>query len=466
MNFTERLVSRDGQPFGVQGRYVSVLAPGVKSVMSMRKADASSDAQPIRKSLAEHVREHWNGLRDALSALPKWERPVHVFWLLGPFILLLERTPADIWLSLIALIFAGRSIWKRQGWWLRSFWVRAAFLFWAACLVAAAASPLPAYSLGETFVWFRFPLFAMAVAFWLGRDRRFVYAMLASICAGMLVMCAINAAEMVLVGQVSGRLSWPYGDLVPGNYLAKACLPAFLVAVALATSARSRVAGVAAVIAFISILASLMTGERINFLIRACGGMLAAFAWKPKFGRVAALLAVEGLAVIAALVATPGLLWRFFTHFVSEIPVHGESIYFRAMAPGVLAFKESPLLGIGPGNLRYLCGDVTGGSAAYDCHPHPHNYYIQMMGEAGIAGLVTGLLFCGSIIWACARPAIRDRSNVVVATMWIVPFGFFWPIASSADFFGQWNNLFMWSALAVALAGAQIGSQNSHASKG
>ena len=34
--------------------------------------------------------------------------------------------------------------------------------------------------------------------------------------------------------------------------------------------------------------------------------MLAAFAWKPKFVRVAALLAVEGLAVIAALVVTPG----------------------------------------------------------------------------------------------------------------------------------------------------------------
>ena len=340
MNFIERLVSRDGEPFGVHGRHDSVLASGVMSVMSMRKADASSDAQPIRKSLSEHVREHWNGLCDALSVLPKWERPVHVFWLLGPFILLLERTPADIWLSLIALIFAVPS--GSAGGGLRSFWVRAAFLFWSVCLVAAAASPLPAYSLGETFVWFRFPLFAMAVAFWLGRDKRFVYAMLASICAGMMVMCAVNAAEMVLVGQVSGRLSWPYGDLVPGNYLAKACLPAFLVAVALATSARSRVAGVAAVIAFFSILASLITGERINFLIRACGSLLAAFAWKPKFVRVAALLAVEGLAVLGPG-GDPGPLWRFATHFASEIPVHGESLYFRAMAPGVLA-QESPLL--------------------------------------------------------------------------------------------------------------------------
>ena len=83
-----------------------------------------------------------------------------------------------------------------------------------------------------------------------------------------------------------------------------------------------------------------------------------------------------------------------------------------------------------------------------------------MLGEAGIVGLVTGSLFLGSVIWACARPALQDRRNVVVATMWIVPFGFFWPIASSADFFGQWNNIFMWSALAVALAGARIGGQD------
>ena len=106
-----------------------------------------------------------------------------------------------------------------------------------------------------------------------------------------------------------------------------------------------------------------------------------------------------------------------------------------------------------------LCDDVIAGSSLYDCHPHPHNFYLQMLGEAGIIGCLTGVLFLGSVIWACTRPALQDRSHVVVATMWIVPFSFFWPIASTADFFGQWNNIFMWSAVAVALAGAQINSQ-------
>ena len=387
-----------------------------------------------------------------------WERAIHVFWLLGPFILLIERSPADLWLSVIALTFIGRSIARREGWWLRVTWVRLAFLFWTVCLVSAALSPLPAYSLGETFAWFRFPLFAMAVAFWLGRDRRMVHAMLLAVGTGMLIMCLILAAEISIIGVSGGRLSWPYGDLVPGNYLAKACLPAFVVIVAIATSSDGRTASWAAIIALVSLVASVMTGERINFLIRACSGMLAAVVWKPRLYRVVAVVAIEGIAVFLALFTTPGHFQRFIGHFVQQLPIHGDSPYFRAMAPGLLAFKQSMLLGVGPGNLRNLCPEIIGGSAAYDCHPHPHNFYIQMLGEVGIVGLVTGVLFLGSIAWAAAKPALRDRSNVVVATMWIVPFGFFWPIASTADFFGQWNNIFMWSAVAVSLSGAQTGS--------
>ena len=122
------------------------------------------------------------------------------------------------------------------------------------------------------------------------------------------------------------------------------------------------------------------------------------------------------------------------------------------------------LLGVGPGNLRTLCPEITRGSAAYDASPS-HNFYLRILGEVGIVGLVTGVLFLGSIIWACAKPAICDRSNVVVATMWIVPFAFFWPIASTADFFGQWNNIFIWSAVAVALAGARIGNAGNPTTK-
>ena len=256
--------------------------------------------------------------REALGSVSGWDRAAHIFWLLGPFILLVERSPADMWLSVIALSFAVRSILRREGWWLNVTWVRLAFLFWATCLLSAFLSPLPAYSIGEAFVWFRFPLFAMAVAFWLGRDERMINAMLLSIGIGMMAMCVILAAETFMVGANEGRLSWPYGDLVPGNYLAKACLPAFVVVVAIATSSNGRTASWAAIIAIISIVASVMTGERVNFLIRACSGMLAAIAWRPRLYCVIAIFAVGGLAMLTAIISTPHLVQRFVEDFFSN----------------------------------------------------------------------------------------------------------------------------------------------------
>ena len=187
--------------------------------------------------------------KDALAALPRWERGFHIFWLLGPYILLIERSPADFWISLLALTFVIRSVVKVDREWLKPFWVRAGFAFWIWCIIAGAVSDFPAYSVGEAIVWFRFPLFAMAATFWLARDKRLLYAMLISTALGLVVMCGILTAEIMIVGQQGGRLFWPYGDLVPGNYLAKVGLPAFTVMVALAVSINGRIAALLGMIA-------------------------------------------------------------------------------------------------------------------------------------------------------------------------------------------------------------------------
>ena len=80
----------------------------------------------------------------------------------------------------------------------------------------------------------------------------------------MLVMCGILTAELLIVGQHGSRLSWPYGDL--GNYLSKTALPAFVILIALAVSIRGRLASLLGVIGVITMMLSVMTGERIVFL--------------------------------------------------------------------------------------------------------------------------------------------------------------------------------------------------------
>ena len=407
-------------------------------------------------TLLGHIYKVVSDAKAALAELPKASRWFHVFWLLGPLILLIERSPADAWLTICALSFAVRAILKKDGRWLKVFWVRAVFAFWGVCLLSAALSDLPAYSLGEAFIWIRFPLFAMASCFWLATDKRLLYAMMGMTMLGMIIMTGILTAEVLIVGQQDGRLSWPYGDRVPGNYLAKAGLPAFCVLVALAVSGYRQVNAVAAIVSFATIILSVITGERINFIIRACGGMLAGLLWRPKASRYACLILIEVLAVLAVLFASPNIGNRFIDKFIEQLPSHNESPYFRVMNSGMIAFETAPVLGVGTANYRILCAELTRDFTDIDCHTHPHNYYIQLLAETGIIGLVFGCVMLGAIIWSCAQTSIKGRADVVMATAVIIPLGLFFPLQSTADFFGQWNNIFMWSAVALALSSGNL----------
>ena len=395
--------------------------------------------------------------RVAVSELPQWEKFAHIFWLLGPFILLIERTPADIWVTLLALTFVVRSIVKREGDWLKHFWVRAGFAFWFWCIFAGAVSDFPAYSVGEAVAWFRFPMFAMATAFWLAKDTRLLYAMLVSTGIGLVVMCGILMAEILIVGQQWGRLSWPYGDLVPGNYVAKVGLPAFMIMVALAVSVKGRVAALLGVIALFTMAISVMTGERINFLIRACGGMLAGLVWKPNWGRYLALVAFEVLAVVVIFSALPGTASRYTDQFIQGATNPQESAWLKTINGGWQVAQDNLMFGIGTANYRLV--SYEGILDKYEnVRPdvHPHNYYVQMLLETGLIGFVLGIVFLWSIIWTCFRASLRNRDNVFVATAWVIPFSIFWPIATSADFFGQWNNIFIWSAVALSVCAVKV----------
>ena len=70
------------------------------------------------------------------------------------------------------------------------------------------------------------------------------------------------------------------------------------------------------------------------------------------------------------------------------------------------------------------------------------------------------VVFITSIVWVCFKSSRRNSKNVVAVTSWVIPFGLFWPIASTADFFGQWNNIFLWSAVALSLCGTSTGRPN------
>jgi hypothetical protein len=328
-------------------------------------------------------------------------------------------------------------------------------MFLGVCLLSASLSAVPFYAASEAMAWFRFPLFAAATACWLGKDSRLLKMMLVMTGLGMLAMTGILFAELLIEGQKHSRLTWPYGDLVPGNYLTKVGLPAFVIMIALAVGAKPKTALLMIILSLSTLSMSIMAGERVNFIIRVCAGFLAALVWRPVKCRLIALLLLKAFAIASLFIFFGDTAVRFTTDVIYNLPIGPKSDYYRVFGAGYLVFLESPLIGIGPAAYRELCPELLFGYEYFRCDNHPHNYYLQLLTETGLAGLVTGSMMILLIIKNVAEKSFSRRDNVVVATAFIIPLGLFFPFQSTADFFGQWNNIFMWSAVALSMAMAE-----------
>ena len=410
----------------------------------------------------------WESGWNKINNMSGFDKVMTIFWLLGPFIYLIERDPADLWLTLISLVFLIRCIRKRDWSWTTQLWFKSALALWLFGLFSAVIGPEPLFSFQQGFVWIRFPLYAAAAQVWLAKDRDVRVIMLLSMLIGMLIMSAILIAETFI--EPKTRLTWPYGDFIPGNYIARVSLPLLCVLTAIAVSRKSRVALFSGSIGMLSIIVSLLTGERVNFLIRACGGMLAALVWKPKFILYFSLVLFEIVAVLVLAFSRPDLSNRFGESFVNDSPLTNMSEsnpYWGSWRGGIQQALINPIKGTGPSSTRKICKTLEPTSPDWlpgknYCGNHPHNYYIQLLAETGIIGLIIGCVMFISIILTCYKARKENFDCPMAATAFVVPFGLYFPLQQFGSFYGQWGNLFSWFAIAFALSQVQSFRRNTN----
>ena len=405
-----------------------------------------------------NFQESWYKGWSKIKNLDTFDRYMTLFWFLGPFVYLIERDPADLWLTLIGFIFLGRCVKKKDWSWASQIWFKSAFAFWLFCLFSAITSPDPIFSFQQGFSWIRFPLYVAAAQVWLAKDRDIRAIMLLSMLIGMLILCGILIAETIF--EPKPRLTWPYGDTVPGGYIGKVSLPLFCILMAIAVSKKNRLSMIAGMIGLISIGVSVLTGERTNFLIRACGGMLASLVWKPKLIMFSLLVLIELFAVLFVFFTRPDLKDRYINKFKSSIPIlntEKSNPYWGAWRGGIQQGLITPLKGIGPSGTRYTCANLDTNLPQWlpgknYCGNHPHNFYVQLFAETGIIGLILGCIMFGSIILTCFKARIEDINCPMAATAFVVPLALFFPLQQFGSFFGQWGNLFTWFAIAFAVS--------------
>ena len=208
------------------------------------------------------------------------------------------------------------------------------------------------------------------------RDKRLLHAAFVTSAFGMMIMCGILTAELLLEGHKNGRLSWPYGDLVPGGYLAKSTMPAFLVMVACIFARGSRsIAVISSIFVVFNFVISFLTGERINFILRVASAGVTSLAWRGNVPRLAMVM-LGGVGLIAVMMhLSPENAAQFTQRLNDEILGGFQSDYFRVLGGGLVAFEQSLLLGIGPGNYRILAPELLASIEHLRPDNHPHTLF-------------------------------------------------------------------------------------------
>jgi O-antigen ligase len=273
----------------------------------------------------------------------------------------------------------------------------------------------------------------------------------------MVVILAVELGSAILLSSTHlARLSGPYGDLVPGNFLGKTMMPLATILAAMAMGKSLKHGLGLAMVSGLIVIFTIITGERVNSALAGPTVFLASFAQvvHPRRTILFGTLAVTGFLILFA--TFPGIGDRFSPGNRAEITDYFNSPYWFSVRLG--AAMNSPVTGIGVGMHRLHCPAIPQGPhwlvGQNDCHPHshPHQFYLQLAEETGLFGLLTGIIMIVSIIITAA--ASRKRRTLYSSLAWILPALLFLP-QPSADFFGQWNNLFLWFAIGLALAIAQ-----------
>ena len=140
--------------------------------------------------------------------------------------------------------------------------------------------------------------------------------------------------------------------------------------------------------------------------------------------------------------------------------------YNRVYRTSIAVWKEQPMFGFGLKSFRIKCWEVgpknahlqpESGISIFSCSNHPHNYYLELLSEAGIIG--TGLLVIFFLIllknsfYYLKKYNQKINSEITLLIPIIITvFIEIWPLRSTGSFFTTWTATFFWLNIGILFA--------------
>lgn len=382
-----------------------------------------------------------------------------------PVFLVLGPAPADIALSLVAIMFLVRSVLTDDWGWAGEPWVRICMIVWGWLLFVSLFAVDPLASFGVSVVWFRFFVFAAALQYWV-MDEAWLKRCIA-VMGVVVVLVALDAVIQYVRGvDIFGfpapspyRLTGPMRKMVVGMYLSKLMYLPLVAGLYWGLKSKDRVLFIGVILAAgLVMVAVVLSGERTATLLMMVGFAVVLISLR----QIRRYLLMGGSVVVllggALILTAPNLIDRHITQTITTLKALPQSPYGQLWMNGLSIGLANPVFGVGLKNFRLVCDEEEAGAIPEEnedrCGTHTHNYYIEWFAETGLPGVFFFLLLAFGLIRA-VLPALRQDIWWLgggVAALLI----HFWPFGSTGSFFNNWNSIVMWLPFGLTTAGLQM----------
>lgn len=387
-----------------------------------------------------------------------------------PVLLLIGRSAGDIAVSIIAVSFLIHSFYWRDFSWLESRWVQVALLFWCFIVLNSMHAYDVKLALARAVPFIRFPIFAIAVSYWLIRQKRdlslFVFVFVATLVFAIADGLFEYAFGYDFAGneRIPGRLSGPFEVSTLGIYLTKMGIPMVIALLGVLPVLGKR--EILKVFLLFSVMAItiLLAGERMALLLLffALAIMVLVFSKYRKWLFGLGLVLVIGLG--GALYFDRDLNERVYettTNQFKEDPKLSNAYKAQIFAAWEI-IQDHPILGVGSNNYRFVCkmpdydvhADADGKFSR--CLIHPHQVYLELWVNNGLVGvgLFLAMVFCWLKLFLTYRPD-REPDYLLFAGC-LGALLFLWPLSVGMSIFSNFNGVSFWTMIAFMLAGFQL----------
>ena len=312
-------------------------------------------------------------------------------------------------------------------------------------------------SFESSLFYFRIGVFSCLIWYLIDKDKSiltyFYYALIA--CFLALVIDGYFqyfTGENLLGYKISGvRVSSFFEDeLIMGSYLAR-LFPLLFALFLIKKKNRFEIYFIALLFILVDILIY-MSAERSSFFFLNISTLFIIILIKEyqKFRLITFIIAIIFIFILS--LNSPNLSDRMFKSPAESMgivkstkkPAIFSTLHDASIRTAYNMFMDKPLFGHGPKMFRVLCKDEKYAVSTRHCMNHPHNFYIQLLAETGLTGLLFLLSSLGyvlfaalkqfkSIIFKQKRP-YTDYQVCLLAGIFITV----WPISTNGNFFNNW----------------------------